>query len=138
MRVQCVFRHGDRIPEQLLALGNTPDSRFNVTHGHEYMVFGISLWRGVVHYLLLNDETKRPDWFPAQLFQVTDARLPSTWFYAYWTNSSDNGLTAVWGYYELTENRKHYVDLIERESEAMRVFERRRQEVEAENGDVLH
>lgn len=141
MKVRCVHRHGDRIPEDVLALGNTSSARFDVSYGREYMVFGICLSKqaippfskGVIEYLVLNDETYRPDWMPAFLFQVIDPQLPSKWFFCWKPQCPDLAIEAIWGYAELAaSDGRHCVDLIERKTDALQVFQRRRAEIETD------
>jgi hypothetical protein len=127
MKVQCTYRPGDPIPEAVIALGNTPSTRFDVSHDQAYLVFGIMLWKGVIHYLLVNDQTGRPNWFPDFLFKVIDNRLPHGWSFYLRGERSEIPVDAIWGYPELTqEDGRHFIDLIEREPGALQVFEHRR------------
>lgn len=132
MKVNCIYRQGDPIPNEVIALGNTPSTRFEVVQGRDYFVFAISLWRGVIHYLVVNDQTGRPDWFPAFLFKIVDHCLPSGWSFVL-RGSSTFPVDAIWGYPEIAqEDGRHYIDLIEREPAALQTFEHRRAEIEAE------
>ncbi len=134
MIVRCTHRHGAQLPADALAGGNTPDSRFPVTFDRDYVVFGICLWReGVLYYLVVNDENNRPDWIPACLFRLVDGRLPFGWVYSYWRETSGFRVDAIWGYAELVvSDGKHYDALIEREPEALAIFDRRRAEIESD------
>jgi hypothetical protein len=131
MKVQCVFQRGDPLPAEVLRLGNTTNSAFPIKYGRQYAVYSISLWKGVIHYLILNEETNRPDWIPATFFRVLDSRLPSGWSFAMGDGDS-LPVEAIWGYPEITQaETKHYVDLIERDERALELFQRRRMEIEA-------
>jgi hypothetical protein len=138
VRVKCIYRNGDAHPQELGVLGYAEGTRIDVQYGREYVVFGIMLWQGLIHYLVLNDQTRRPDWEPACLFEVVNGRLPGTWFYRYAWQHPNVPIKAVLGYQELVESGgQHYVDLIEREPQALRIFEERRAEMEEEDRTQL-
>lgn len=122
MNVQCTHQHGDSIPDEVIALGNTQSTRFDVAYGRDYVVFAISVWKGVIHYLVVNDQTDRPDWFPAHLFRVADPQLPPNWSFAIVKHPGLEGL-GIWGYSKLSrEDGQHYIDLIERAPDALQIF----------------
>jgi hypothetical protein len=135
MKVKCIHRRGSALPEELLRLGNTPDTVFHVTYGNSYIVYAINLWKGSINYLILEDgEQHKPDWYPANLFEVTDSRMPSTWQYAFWGNIPEFQVQAVWGYAELAlDAGKHYDALMERQEDALAVFQQRREEIASES-----
>lgn len=131
MQVCVTFRQGDVVPEELL-LGNTPETEFGLTTGAHHTVYAVSVWRHVVHYLLLNQRSgPRPDWYPAYLFEITDPKLP--WGWSMVRAGADVGLPVelLFGYEELAQaDGRHYIDLIERVPEALAVFERRREMID--------
>lgn len=133
MKVRCVHKRGNPIPESVLALGNTPSTVFDVTFDRAYNVFGICFLRnGVIQYLVLNDVSGRPDWLPEFLFKVVKPQLPSGWSFLPIENPSLM-VRAICGYPELAQtDGKHYIDLVEREQDALEVFSRRRAEMEVE------
>jgi len=132
MRLRCTYKVNVPVPERLIQVGYTRQTVFNVTFDRVYTVFAMALWKGELLYLLLNDETQRPDWFPAFCFEVVDDRVPFVWNFAYWGHDPSSHATAIWGYPEITRaGGVHYVALIEREPEAMEIFKARRKEIEA-------
>ncbi len=50
----------------------------NVSRGREYDVHSISVYDGVVSYLVI-DDLDYPGWKPAWLFRVTDRSIPADW-----------------------------------------------------------
>jgi hypothetical protein len=101
-------------------LGYTPQSSFTVSVGREYYVFAMALWRGVI-LLLLADDYHLPNWFPIQLFSVTDPSLPEEW--SFLPSDSDEGmLQALWGYEQMITDATHYDALLDREPEALQCF----------------
>jgi hypothetical protein len=130
---RCIRERSEAVPAELLSRGYTPSSQIDLVYGQDYRVYAISIWEGLIHYLVLNDETYRPNWEPAMFFDVVDGRLPSTWKYAYWRHLPGSRIDAIWGYEEMaSSDPEHYTALIEREPSALRVFEDRRAEIDAE------
>jgi len=81
--------------------------------------------------LVINDHNRRPDWIPACFFNIVDGHIPDSWSCYYWREESPFGAEAIFGYEEIAKpDGIHYVNLIEREDDAMRVFDRRRQEID--------
>src|SRR5260370_10258342 len=130
VKVKSIYRAGSKIPESLLALGNTPSSQFHIPWGTVYMVYGMCLLKDVIKYLIIEDGIYRPDWFPTIFFEVIDNRLPLDWHYSFWGKDSQAQVQAVWGYAELNDGGTHFDALMEREPEALRLFEQRRTEMD--------
>jgi hypothetical protein len=99
--------------------------------GKEYVVFGICLWKTAVFYLVLPRSTGGPNWYPAELFEITNHQLPSNWTYSFWGIDEANEVKAVWGYKELALDDDHFDELSEKESRALEIFEKRRGEIES-------
>jgi hypothetical protein len=136
MNARCIHKSNDPVPPELVALGSTPSTRFDVKYGAVYEIYGICLFSRVLHYLVINEETNRPDWTPACLFEVMNARFSQAWHYSYWGPNNEFGVEAVWGYSEMVTSPKHYVDLIEREAEALELFQRRCAELETNSNSA--
>jgi hypothetical protein len=85
----------------------------------------------MILYLLLGDsggELGYPNWYPAELFDVIDRKLPSNWHYAFLGIPSY--LNAIWGYDELVNVEGHFDKISEREESALMVFVKRRRETD--------
>jgi hypothetical protein len=118
----------------VLALGYTPKSEFPLTHGQDYVVYGMFLWGEVLHYLVVGDGLRWPEWLPACLFQATNVRLPRSWRFTSNRDTSRIHGSLIWGYPELVApDAKHDYGLVEREPEALLLLERLRTELEAED-----
>ncbi len=129
MRVVCRANVGKALAPKYFKEGYTPESVFHLAIGKDYPVFGIALWRSVV-VLLLSDEDHLPNWYPVDLFTVSDAHLPNNWFFATFPGN-ELLVQAIWGYERLVCDTSHHDALSDREPSAMNAFfeeERRLQE----------
>ena len=122
MRVQCSANTAAALSTRHFRLGYTDQSVFDLEKGGEYRVFGISVYRDVIHYLVV-DRTERPNWYPAEMFRVTDVTLPVGWGVVSRPENVD-GLQLLVGYGALVEDPTHYDALIERDPAAMMIFSR--------------
>jgi hypothetical protein len=103
--------------------------------GEFYEVYGMPLWDGNLHYLIVNrykGKEKGPVLCPAELFEVTDPGLSKDWYFSYRGTEKEND--AIWGYKELVLIPKHLEDIQEREEDALNIFLQRKRELDrAEN-----
>lgn len=95
-----------------------------------FTVYGISIWEGVLHYLIVNENDPRPDWYPADLFSIEETILPGEMHHKYFGNQDKRGVHALWGYKELVIDYHHYADLIERDPNALEIFLKRKKEID--------
>jgi hypothetical protein len=133
MKVKCITINMKEETQKLLFLFSAPLINEDVIIGETYTVYGISLWKNYLHYLLVSEESGRnggPDWYPAELFEIVDNALPKMYF-TYLENDS-RGLNALWGYEEMVFDFNHYINLIERESHAMEVFFKHKKEYDTQ------
>ncbi len=74
MRVE--FRNPDMAgcPAHIEPYARDPD----LTPGRDYEVHAISVYEGVVCFLVIND-LDIPGWLPAWLFEITETSLPKDW-----------------------------------------------------------
>ncbi len=103
-----------------LRLGYTTGSEFSVVVDKEYEVFAMSLWCGAIQ-VLLADEYHLPNWFPLEIFELCNLKLPGDWFYAASLHNT-GGLQSLWGYERLITDPSHYDGLLERDPDALRHF----------------
>ena len=119
MRVTCNANTGKALTTKYL-IGNTPESIFHVAIGREYTVFAIAVYRGAT-MLLLSDENDLPNWYPIDLFSVSDARVPQDWYSATYPGSGD-ALQCLLGYQRIVSDESHYDGLLERSPTDLDVF----------------
>jgi hypothetical protein len=115
---------------RILNLGYSQRTEFHMRRDTIYTVYGISMWKYVLHYLLLPDNISLPDWYPADLFEVVDGRIPPNWYFHHLMDNDPSEIKFELGYREMAQSANHYVDLIERETDAVRVFLARKEEIE--------
>ena len=108
--------------------GMTPEAVFHVELGAEYPVIGMGLFETVLS-VLVRDETGKPSWLEIGLFEVS-GDVPNDWDFALYDGlaasggDASNGWVARWGYDELVNNPNHSDALIERDPEALRIFDK--------------
>jgi hypothetical protein len=120
MKVNCLSNHASSLSARCLENGYTKESIFDVELDKEYEVYAISIYRGVPHFLLL-DGTQRPNWYPSDLFAVSEADVPTHWKVQS-TPSNFDGLQLLIGYPRLIDDEGHYDGLLEREPSSMAAF----------------
>ncbi len=133
MKVKCISINMKETTQKQLFLFSSPLINEDVSIGEIYTVYGISLWKNVLHYLLVSESSglkNWPDWYPAELFEVIDKSLPEMYF-SYLENDS-RGLNALWGYKEMVMNHEHYIDLIERDEAGLSIFYLRMREFDSQ------
>lgn len=126
MKVLCIYQNARDISEKSMKVSGTSNTEFSVSIGNEYIVYGMMLWKGVIKYLIVGNHDK-PSWYPAELFEVKNDSLPLEWYFDFCI--TDN-LEAIWGYSELVHDPEHFDLLQERDSNAIKIFLKRKQEIE--------
>lgn len=97
--------------------------------GKDYLVMGIISFDEMLCYLI-NDGVISA--CPAKLFEVLDGKLPLNWYFNLLTNQDTRHpyIEAIWGYHELCFIEEHYLQLIEGEDNACRIYYRQKIEIE--------
>ncbi len=112
------------------------ETAYELSIGKTYTVYGQYLAEGCLFYLLDARDRQglsHPTWYPASWFTVIDGSIPLSWVFSYRNQYELTGVMAVWGYPELATSVDHFEGLEERELEAMRIFLRRKAEIDAED-----
>jgi hypothetical protein len=129
MKVKCIANTGDKL---LLTTinnsGDTIETKYPIKIGELYVIYGQHIYNNVLSYLLIGTYENLPSWYPAELFEVKDTVIPMEWYYQY---DSQSILSAIWGYNELVLDENHYDSLLEREDEGIRIFLKRKKEIDA-------
>jgi hypothetical protein len=103
-------------------------TKFDTTIGAPYQVFGMGIYETVLMVLIRNDYGK-PSWLPIGLFDFEISTLPSDWEFRLIDGIAASGgdalghWVAVWGYSELVRNPAHSDALLERDPEALSIFD---------------
>lgn len=130
MRIKCIENTGKNLSEKHFKMGFFPVSEFDLELKKDYSVYGISLWNGIVFFLLFG-EGSYPNWYPSELFEITQNTIPGNWFFATFPDGQKNGLQAILSYDEMVNNLdQHYDALLEYEPKAMEIFFMRKDEVD--------
>ncbi|GHU72792.1 hypothetical protein FACS189413_16390 [Bacteroidia bacterium] len=105
--------------------------RFGIELDREYIVMGIVTYNdsNCAYYLI--DTYGRPDWYPNLLFDIIDNSLPNSWNVCIY-NCNSLKISSLYGFKELCNNDDFYDKLIERDEDAMRIYFKRKIELERE------
>jgi len=131
--MKILFKVDYQLSRESYELGYTDETTFDFKANTPYTVFGICIWHGALHYLTIEHEGGLPSWYPAEIFRIYDPSLPFDWYFKYYGYNSNTGLVGVWGYKELVESYEHYIGLLERESEHIKIFLERKKEIWGES-----
>jgi len=112
MKVQCIANSGKALLTKYL-VGYCDETVFNLTLGAEYSVFAFSVYGGASMLLLAEDKTDLPNWYPVDLFTISDARMPQDWYSATYPGDGE-ALQFLMGYERLVKDDDHYDGLLER------------------------
>ncbi|TXI13189.1 MAG: hypothetical protein E6Q66_10480 [Pedobacter sp.] len=127
MRVICKLNDPSNTPS------NIPDNfDFGLEIGKQYTVMGMLTFKESGHLYFLVDECSRPSWFPHQLFTISNSQLPKNWFVNINEDRTDVDFHNLIGFYELCNDVDFFNNLLEREEETMRIYFRRKMELEKE------
>jgi hypothetical protein len=127
MRVLSIGNSGANLSEKHYEHGFTRASELDLQAGKEYVVYGISLWKGLMIYLVIG-EGSNPHWYPAELFRLVKNELPPTWYFAFFRNGAD--VNAIWGYSELVNSEDHFDALSDLDEDALKIFWSRKKEID--------
>lgn len=128
MKILCKYNDPNNVQS-----GIPNNFNFGLEIDKEYFVMGIMLSDKQLWYMI--DEGGVPNFYPYQLFEVTDTLISNNWHFKLYNLNSEVYLfqkQAMWGYFELCFDENHYEQLVNRESEALRLYFRRKIELEEE------
>jgi hypothetical protein len=138
MRVKAIATWGKDLSRKSLESLHHPEENFQLKMYDIYTVYGINVWRDVIHYFTFDENNTTPSWHPADLFEIIDYRLPPEWYFRFYgyENRRNDLVYAVWGYKELALNPEHYFQLIEVIPEAINLFNKRKLEIDKFHGSL--
>jgi hypothetical protein len=102
--------------------------------GEIYLVMAMILYKDTKYLYYLIDINGKPNWFPNELFEVTDNSLPTDWSFRIFNDQNDVDIYCIWGYDEICNNEEHYDQLIERENEALMIYFNNKRKIEEQMG----
>jgi len=120
MKAKCVITNGALLPAHYSALGYTADVVIALKVGRIYEVYGISVWRSIVTFLVAEEEDF-PTWYPAEVFKLVEDTVPNNWFFKYYPDN-EFGVQAVWGPERLVKEDGFYDALNDRDPSVLHLF----------------
>lgn len=144
MKVKCINNSGAFLrafeyepinsKRALGRFGSTVDTEYNeLKVGNEYIVMGILIFKTYQGYLI--DDNGFISVCPCQLFEITDNKLGSNWYYRSVEKNESiyPFVQAIFGYYELCFDMDSYENLIlEKDKNAENIYFSRKVEFEKE------
>ncbi len=128
MKVKCIANTGAGFSKYTLShMGCSVNTRLPLRVNEIYAVYGQMLYRGILKYLIKGTDENLPSWYPAEIFEMVDPQLHFEWYFRY---LKDEEISAVWGFNELVNDEKYIDSLIEREDAAIRIFLKRKKEID--------
>ena len=127
----CITNSPDRIPDHQKYRGLDMAQSYSMTVGRTYVVAGMAIVETTFWFLIRND-LDVAQLVPAALFEGFSGAVPSGWEFgpregirldgaALW----ERGMVSVWGYPEMVQKEDHLARLLERNSDAIAIFDRR-------------
>jgi hypothetical protein len=92
-----------------------------VTEGRRYDVYGLAQYADRTITLVRSDDG-RPNWCPLDWFRVVDGRMPGGWEFSV-VDPTGPALQLLFGYPQLVKDPEHYDGLLERDAQAISIFE---------------
>lgn len=128
MKVKCLINTGAGFSEYTMAhMGCSINTKMPLCIDEVYIVYGQMIYRGILKYLVKGTNEDLPSWYPAEIFEVVDLLLPFEWYFQY---KRDEEISAIWGFQELVNDVQYLEDLIEREDKAIRIFLKRKKQID--------
>lgn len=134
MIVRSIANTGESLPSVNIEprAGYDRSTEFPLTVGRTYVVFALTIFLGTAWYYVMDDDGLAwPTWMPSSLFEVTDGAVPSSWVVGYFRFSQEDQRPLL-SFPEWATDHGFYERLVDGDPEALNVFQRRREELEAE------
>lgn len=134
MLIKCLEISGKYLPVHLRIMGETDDTDFSpVVAEARYKVYGLMFYANRTDFLIC-PSINGPMWVPSNLFEILDDELPEKWGCVITENTKGYsdlfesfGIHAICGYFELVRSYDHYIGILEREPEALHLFQAQNQ-----------
>lgn len=128
MKIKCIANTGEGLSEETLEkIGGFKTSKFPVKLHENYIVYAQAIYSDVLQYLLIGSDENLPSWYPAELFEILD---PLLYYEQYFSCKPNQLISAIWGFKEIVFDENYFFDLIERKDDAIRIFLKRKFEIE--------
>ncbi|EDU7996580.1 TPA: hypothetical protein ACF67X_004593 [Salmonella enterica] len=129
MLVLCRSISGKSLPENVRTMGETDETDFSpLQTDQQYKVYGLMFYESRIDFLVC-PSSGGPMWVPSNLFDVLDDEIPQGWgcvlterTEGYTDLSEAFGIHSICGYLDLIRSYSHYVGILERDPEELKVF----------------
>ena len=117
MKILCHSNNPNKVSSDV------PDFNFGLIKKKEYFVIGLLLTNNQFWFLI--DENSKPNFYPLQLFTITDILIPPNWNFKVYDECDGVypfNKSAIWGYKELCVDLNHYEEIINRIPKALNLY----------------
>lgn len=125
MKIKCIYNDPENTPK-----GIPNDFDYGLELGKEYLVMGVMTYKSSNNVYFLIEENLRPAWFPFQIFKIIKNDFPKDWYLYINVSDKYSDCYNLIGFEELCNNNSFFNKLLERDEEAMRIYFRRKIELE--------
>jgi hypothetical protein len=117
MKVLARKVNHDECPPLIASLGYGQPHNVRITAGRTYVVYAISLFRGVLD-LQIVDDLNYPAWYPSWFFDNLDMSLPSDWI----CNIQHDDHQLIMGPSFVAKDEDSYNAIVQLEPEPVQLF----------------
>ncbi len=139
MKISCIFNDPHRVADHQFGRATKFSGPYPITPGNEYLLVGMSIVENVFEFLI-GDDSGRPCFAPAGMFNLMSMEIPKEWHFALKSGIHASGrqlwthpVVAVWGFKELLDEQ--YVEaLLTGDQEAFTLF-KHQLDIAADDGE---
>lgn len=127
MKVECIKNLCKEIPAKIYEglQGYSVDSRFDIEVGQKSIVYGITIIKKHLWYLINIDNLPYLIYYPSALFKIIDSRLSRYWHVAESRDDEDSGAIIIkFGFKELVEDEFFYGEYLEDYPKNVEIFQK--------------
>jgi hypothetical protein len=128
MKIKCIANTGEAFANYELPYGFFRTTEFGIEIGQEYVVMGFLMSENLLMYLI--DDGGIPQFLPFQLFEISEAALPTHWYMKVYTFQDKYYpyRQSIAGFEDLL-NDEYLDNLLEQEESAIQQYFRKKTEI---------
>ncbi len=129
MKVICKYNNPSNLPDYI-----PNDFDYGLELNKEYLVMGILNFKNSDNIYFLVDENGLPSWFPAQIFDISNNKIPNNWVMKINEDIHIDYKNLI-SFNELCDNEFLFNQILERDDSAMNIYFNKKIELEKKLAD---